>query len=84
MIKTVRMVQDDGSAWFILSGPALGFFSHPLEGAMLTKGEHTLEMRVTDALEKTAKQQIEFAADLTGCYTAAPVVHPVVTKTAFC
>jgi len=74
----------DGGAWFVLSGTSPGFFSHPLEGARLTKGEHTLEVRVTDALGMTASQRIEFVADPTGRYTAVPVIHPVVTKTAFC
>ena len=74
----------DGGAWFVLSISSPGFFSHPLEGAKLIKGEHSLEVRVTDALGKTASQQIEFVADPTGRYTAVPVVHPVVTKTAFC
>ena len=74
----------DGGAWFVLSISSPGFFSHPLEGAKLIKGEHSLEVRVTDALGKTASQQIEFVADPTGRYTAVPVIHPVVTKTAFC
>jgi predicted phosphodiesterase len=74
----------DGGAWFVLSGSSSGFFSHPLESARLTKGEHALEVRVTDALGKTASQRIEFVADPTGRYTAVPVIHPVVTKTAFC
>jgi len=74
----------DGGAWFALSILSPGFFSHPLEGAKLTKGEHSLEVLVTDALGKTASQQIEFVADPTGRYTAVPVIHPEVTKTAFC
>ena len=74
----------DGGAWFVLSGSSPGFFFHPLESARLTKGEHALEVRVTDALGKTASQRIQFVADPTGRYTAVPVIHPVVTKTAFC
>jgi 3',5'-cyclic-AMP phosphodiesterase len=76
--------QIDGDAWFVMSGTSAGFFAHTLESARLSKGEHTLEVRVTDALGKTASQRIEFVADPTGRYTAVPVIHPVVTKTAFC
>jgi predicted phosphodiesterase len=74
---------DDG-AWFVLSGSSPGFFCHPLESARLTKGEHSLEVRVTDGLGKAASQRIEFVVDPTGRYTAVPVIRPVVTKTAFC
>jgi predicted phosphodiesterase len=74
---------DDGG-WFELAGSAPGSFSHPLAGGELTKGEHELEVRVTDALGETASQRIEFVADPTRRYTAVPAIHPVVTRTAFC
>jgi hypothetical protein len=67
-----------------MSSPAPGFFSHSLEGAKLAKGEHSVQVRVTDTLGKIASQQIDFVADPTGRYTAVPVIYPVVTKTAFC
>jgi len=73
----------DGGVWFVLSGSSPGFFSHPLESARLTKGEHALEVRVTDALGKTASESSSWLTP-TGLYTAVPVIHPVVTKTAFC
>jgi Icc protein len=74
----------DGGGWFALAGSAPGFFSHPLAGAELTKGEHALEVRVIDALGQTASRRIDFVTDPTGRYTAVPVIHPVVTGTAFC
>jgi Icc protein len=74
----------DGGGWFALAVSPPGSFSHPLAGAELTKGEHALEVRVTDARGQTASQQIEFLADPTGRYTAVPMVHPAVTNTAFC
>lgn len=77
-------VQIDGGEWFALAASAPGSFSHPLAGAELTKGEHALEVRVTDALWQTASQRIEIVADPTGRYTAVPVIHPVVMRTAFC
>jgi Icc protein len=74
----------DSGGWFALAASAPGSFSHSLAGAELTKGEHALEVRVTDALGQTTCQQIEFVADPTGRYTAVPGIHPVVTRTAFC
>ena len=74
----------DSGAWFALKAATPGSFSHPLAGAELTKGEHALEVRVTDALGQTASQRIEFIADPTGRYTAVPMLHPAVTNTAFC
>jgi hypothetical protein len=74
----------DGGEWFALMAAAPGSFSHSLAGAELTKGEHALEVRVTDMRGQTASQRIEFIADLTGRYTAVPMVHPAVTNTAFC
>jgi predicted phosphodiesterase len=74
----------DGGPWFVLSASSSGFFSHSLDGAKLAKGEHSVQVRVTDVLGKIPSQQIEFVADPTGRYTAVPVIYPVVTKTAFC
>jgi 3',5'-cyclic-AMP phosphodiesterase len=74
----------DGGEWFALTAGAQGAFSHPLAGAGLPKGEHALEVRVTDGRGQTAGQGIEFMADPTGRYTAVPMVHPAVTNTAFC
>ncbi len=74
----------DGGGWFTMAAAVTGAFSHPLAGAELTKGEHALEVRVTDARGQTASRRIEFMADPTGRYTAIPMVHPAVTNTAFC
>jgi len=40
-------------------------------------------VRVTDALGKTASESSSWLTP-TGLYTAVPVIHAVVTKTAFC
>jgi predicted phosphodiesterase len=74
----------DGGGWFAMAALAPGSFSHPLASAEMAKGEHSMDVRVTDALGQTASQRIEFMVDPTGRYTAIPMVHPAVTKTAFC
>jgi Icc protein len=55
----------------------------PLPGDRLTKGMHRLAVRV-ETVDASGEQEIEFAVDPTGRYTAVPMVRPVVTSTNFC
>jgi hypothetical protein len=46
------------------------------------KGKHRLAVRVEG--ERSGQQEIDFALDQTGRYTAVPMVHPIVLATNFC
>jgi hypothetical protein len=58
--------------------------SFPIPGNTLTKGEHTLEVRLTDTNKIEAKDRITFLCDLSGRYNPYPAVEPVVRETKFC
>jgi hypothetical protein len=59
-------------------------WSYPIPGDTLTKGEHTLEVRLTDANKVEGTDRITFACDLTGRYNPYPMVEPIVKETKFC
>jgi len=56
----------------------------PIPGDKLAKGEHSLEVRVTDTNNAEGVDRITFACDLTGRYNPFPMVEPVVKETKFC
>ena len=58
--------------------------SFPIPGDTLAKGEHTLEVRLTDADNVEGGDRITFASDLSGRYNPYPMVEPVVRETKFC
>jgi len=59
-------------------------WSFPIPGDTLSKGEHTLEVRLIDADNAEGTDRITFACDLTGRYNPYPMVEPVVRETKFC
>jgi hypothetical protein len=59
-------------------------WSFPIPGDTLAKGEHTLEVRLIDENKDEGLDRITFACDLSGRYTAYPMVEPVVKGTKFC
>lgn len=59
-------------------------WSFPLPGDALSKGEHTLEVRLEDEKKAAGTDRIVFACDLSGRYNAYPMVEPVVKETKFC
>ena len=63
---------------------ASGLWTCELDGNNLAKGEHTLQVRVSDGAGCEAAHCITFMVDSTGRYTAVPRVHPIVKGTAFC
>ena len=74
----------DDKDWFDLRRLSPGEWEHPLAGNSLSKGEHLLEVQAIDSAGMRGNQRIGFMVDLTGRYTATPMVRPVVTETAFC
>jgi 3',5'-cyclic-AMP phosphodiesterase len=74
---------DDG-AWTDLCDIDELNWSFPIPGDTLAKGEHTLEVRLTDANDAEGSDRITFACDLSGRYKLYPMVEPVVRETKFC
>lgn len=56
----------------------------PIAGDKLTKGDHTVEVRLTDADQKQGTDKITFMCDLSRRYNPYPIVEPVVKETKFC
>jgi 3',5'-cyclic-AMP phosphodiesterase len=59
-------------------------WSFPIPGDSLAKGEHTLEVRLTDADNEEGSDRIAFACDMSGRYNPVPMVEPIVRETKFC
>lgn len=74
---------DDG-AWAAMYEDGEMSWSLPLPGNALAKGEHTLEVRLTDTNKIEGKDRITFLCDLSGRYNPYPIVEPVVRETKFC
>ncbi len=56
----------------------------PIPGDLLAKGEHSLEVRLTDENKDEGTDRITFASDLSGRYNPYPMVDPVVKATKYC
>lgn len=76
--------QIDGGAWTDLRSNGDMTWSFAIPGDKLSKGEHTLEVRLTDADGKEGSDKITFVCDLSGRYNAFPTVEPIVKETKFC
>jgi 3',5'-cyclic-AMP phosphodiesterase len=74
---------DDGP-WSEMSKTDEMSWSFPIPGDTMAKGEHTLEVRLVDQNDAEGTDRITFATDLSGRYTAYPMVEPVVKGTKFC
>ena len=74
---------DDGE-WKNLQDRGDLTWSFPIPGDTLAKGEHTLEVRLTNADNEEGGDRIIFASDLSGRYNPYPMVEPVVRETKFC
>lgn len=73
----------DRGPWCPLESVSEGLWRGSLPGDQLAKGIHHLTVRV-ETREGTGEQEIAFAVDPTGRYTAIPCVRPVVNATNFC
>jgi hypothetical protein len=82
-ITSAKARIDDG-AWSELLDEGELNWSLPIPGDTLAKGEHTLEVRLTDADNAEGSDRITFACDLSGRYNPFPAVEPVVRETKFC
>jgi 3',5'-cyclic-AMP phosphodiesterase len=74
---------DDGE-WKDLQDRGDMTWSFPIPGDKLTKGEHSLEVRLKNADNEEGSDRIIFASDLSGRYNPYPIVEPVVRETKFC
>ena len=68
------------------SNPSTGklTWSLPIPGETLAKGEHVLEVRLTDEQQKTGTDRLTFLCDRSGRFNPYPQVEPVVRETKFC
>jgi 3',5'-cyclic-AMP phosphodiesterase len=82
-VRAVRYRMDD-LAWTGLESSGDGYWSGPLPGDRLAKGEHFLEVVASASNGTDGTQRIGFMVDSTGRYTAVPEARPVVASTAFC
>jgi 3',5'-cyclic-AMP phosphodiesterase len=74
----------DGGAWVPYAEARDGTWHGPIDGAALSKGQHALEVLVTDDTGTSGSDFLTFASDITGRYNPVPAVDPVVTTTKFC
>jgi hypothetical protein len=74
---------DDG-AWTDLHSTGALAWSFPIPGDTLPKGEHTMEVRLTDASNAEGSDRLTFLCDRSGRYNPFPMVEPVVRETKFC
>lgn len=74
----------DGGTWSQMNNKGGLTWSYPIPGDTLAKGEHKLEVRLTDANKIEGTDRITFACDLTGRYNPYPMVEPIVKETKFC
>lgn len=74
----------DGGEEFALRHFADDRFRAPLPGHALAKGEHDLEVTLTDDAGQVASNRIRFFVDRSGRYTPFPRVQPEVCGTKFC
>ncbi|MFL6216840.1 MAG: metallophosphoesterase family protein [Blastocatellia bacterium] len=82
-ITSARARIDEG-AWSEMRKIGGMTWNFPIPGDTLAKGEHTLEVRLTDQNEAEGTDRITFACDLSGRYNPYPMVEPVVKGTKFC
>lgn len=59
-------------------------WSFPIAGDRMAKGEHSLEVRLIDENGDEGRDSITFVCDLSGRFTAYPMVDPVVKGTNYC
>jgi predicted phosphodiesterase len=81
-ISTKARIDDGG--WEDLQDRGDMEWSFPIPGDTLAKGEHTLEVRLTNADNEEGGDRIIFASDLSGRFNPYPMVEPVVRETKFC
>jgi Icc protein len=82
-VKSAQARIDDG-AWEDMHEEDELNWSFLIPGDGLSKGEHTLEVKVVDQNDQAGSDRITFACDLTGRYNPYPMVDPVVKETKFC
>ena len=82
-IKSAQARIDDG-AWGEMKETDDMTWSFPIPGDLLAKGEHSLEVSLTDESGATGTDRITFACDLSGRYNPYPMVDPVVKGTKYC
>jgi len=81
---TAAEARIDGGAWSQMNNKGGLTWTYPIPGDTLAKGEHILEVRLTDANKGEGSDRITFACDLTGRYNPYPMVEPIVKETKFC
>jgi hypothetical protein len=74
---------DDG-AWSLMQEGDEMNWTFPIPGNTLAKGEHALEVRLTDVNKAQGSDRITFLCDLSGRYNPYPIVEPLVRETKFC
>jgi len=81
---TSAQVRIDEDSWSDMTDTGEMTWSFTIPGDELEKGEHTLEVRLVDENKDEGTDRITFFCDLSGRYTAYPMVDPVVKGTKHC
>ena len=81
---TSAQARIDEGDWSEMSKTGEMTWSFPIPGDALAKGEHTMEVRLVDENKDEGTDRITFACDLSGRFTAYPMVEPVVKGTNYC
>ena len=82
-IRSAQARIDEG-AWGDMRPTAELAWRFHIPGDALAKGEHLLEVRLTDENGDVGTDRLTFACDLSGRYNPYPMVEPVVKGTKFC
>ncbi len=82
-ITAARVRINDGP-WTELRATGELTWSFPIPGDTLAKGEHTIEVSLTDADNAEGRDRITFLCDRSGRYNPYPQCEPVVRETKFC
>jgi 3',5'-cyclic-AMP phosphodiesterase len=81
---TSAQARIDNDDWKDMCAEGEMKWSFSIPGDTLSKGEHLLEVKLTDEQKVEGSDRITFVCDLSGRYNPYPMVEPVVKETKFC
>lgn len=81
---TEAEVKIDKGEWSDLRGEGDLEWSFPIPGDKLAKGEHLIQVRLTDESGAVGTNRIPFFCDRSGRFNPFPMTDPVIRETKFC